>query len=259
MTIAGSDPSGGAGLQADLKTFHQFGVFGLAVPTLITVQNTRGVRAVHPLGPDLVRAQLDCVGEDIPPSAAKSGALGQAGTVIAVAEWARSSGTTLVVDPVMLSTDGQSLASEAAVEAMIEHLLPLCHLVTPNLREASVLAGIDVSRVNEMRKAAERIAGLGARNVLVKGGHLQGDPIDVLWLAGEFRDYASRRIGTTSTHGTGCTYSAAITALLAHGHSLEEAVGGAKRYVTAAIRTAPGLGNGYGPLNHHVVSADESD
>lgn len=259
MTIAGSDPSGGAGLQADLKTFHQFGVFGLAVPTLITVQNTRGVREVHPLGPDLVRAQLDCAGEDIPPTAAKSGALGQADTVIAVAEWARSSGTTLVVDPVMVSTHGRSLASEDAVEAMIAHLLPVCHLVTPNLREAAVLAGIDVSRIDEMRNAAERIAGLGARNVLVKGGHLQGDAVDVLWLSGEFRKYASQRVETTSTHGTGCTYSAAITALLAHGRPIEDAVAGAKRYVTEAIRTAPGLGSGSGPLNHHVISLYESD
>lgn len=259
MTIAGSDPSGGAGLQADLKTFHQFGVFGLAVPTLITVQDTRGVRELHPLEPDLVRAQLSCVGEDIPPSAAKSGALGQADTVIAVAEWARDSGTTLVVDPVMLSTHGQTLASEAAVEAMIEHLLPICHLVTPNLREAAVLAGIDVSRVNEMRKAAKRIGGLGARNVLVKGGHLRGDAVDVLWTGGEFRDYVSQRIETASTHGTGCTYSAAITALLARGRALNDAVEDAKRYVTEAIRTAPGLGRGSGPLNHHVISAAESD
>ena len=259
MTVAGSDPSGGAGLQADLKTFHQFGVFGLAVPTLITVQNTLGIREVHALGPDLVSAQLGYVADDIPPNAAKSGALGEAGTVIAVAEWVRNSATTLVVDPVMLSTHGQSLASRAAVEAMIKHLLPICHLVTPNLREAAVLSGIEVSGVAGMREAAERIAGLGARNILVKGGHLDGDAVDVMWFGGELRDYTSKRIETTSTHGTGCTYAAAITALLARGRPLEDAVEGAKRYVTEAIRTAPGLGSGHGPLNHHVSFPDESD
>ncbi len=258
MTVAGSDPSGGAGLQADLKTFHQFGVFGLAVPTLITVQNTSAVREVHPLDPELVRAQLACVYEDIPAAAAKAGALGEAGTVVAVAEWARESKTLLVVDPVMLSTHGQRLASDSAVEALIRQLLPLCHLVTPNLREAAALAGIEVNDIHGMRAAAERIAGLGARNVLVTGGHLDGDPTDLMWVDGEIRTYAARRIETTSTHGTGCTYSAAITALLALGRPVADAVAEAKLFVTEAIRTAPRLGRGHGPLNHHARHRSDS-
>lgn len=258
MTIAGSDASGGAGLQADLKTFHQFGVFGLAVPTLITVQNTLGIQQVHPVGADLVRAQLDCVAEDIRPAAVKTGALGQTETVRAVADWSRGLGAPLVVDPVMLSSDGRSLASEDAIKAIVRDLLPLCDLVTPNLREASVLSGIKVQSVGQMREAAKRISGLGAPNVVVKGGHLDGDAVDVMWAQGQVREYRSRRVESTSTHGTGCTYSAAITALLARGNVLEEAIGEAKQYVTEAIRTAPDLGSGHGPLNHHATPASGS-
>ena len=252
MTIAGSDPSGGAGLQADLKTFHQFGVYGTAVTTLVTAQNTCSVDAIVPLDSALVRMQLDSVQRDIPPSAAKTGALGDASIVEAVAEWARDVEAPLVVDPVLVSQHGKPLAQADALALISAKLLPSCFLATPNLHEAGVLTGLDVRDLATMRRAAERIAALGARHVLVKGGHLQGDAVDVLWMGGEVRTYRSERIETRETHGTGCTYSAAITALLALGRSLPEAVGEAKQFITEAIRTAPGLGRGPGPVNHHA-------
>ena len=258
LTIAGSDPSGGAGLQADLKTFHRFGAFGLAVPTLVTVQNTCGLRESHSLGPRLVLAQLECVQEDIPAAAAKTGALGEAGTVEAVADWVRDREIPLVVDPVILSTHGHRLASESAVDSIRERLLPVCRLVTPNLAEAAALSGAAVDSLRGMGRAAERIGHLGAPNVLVKGGHLDGEPIDLLWADGEILTYSAVRVDTAGTHGTGCTYSAAITALLALGEALPDAIATAKRFVTEAIRTAPRLGRGNRPLNHHARARGSS-
>ena len=259
LSIAGSDPSGGAGIQADLKTFHQFGVYGEAVPVLMTVQDTQGVESAFPLPYELVRAQLARLQADIPPAAAKTGALGSVRIIEEIVGWARSSKTPLVVDPVMVSSDGQSMLDLGAVESMARYLLPLCLLVTPNVHEASVLARTEVTDLFGMRRAAERIAELGARNVLIKGGHLSGKPTDLLWLDGEISTHSAERVQSTSTHGTGCTYSAAITALLARGLPIQQAVPVAKRYVTEAIRTAPGLGRGRGPLNHHArVSSDPS-
>lgn len=253
LTIAGSDPSGGAGLQADLKTFHRFGVYGMAVPTLVTVQNTLGVEAICVLEASLVRAQLECVQADIRPAAAKTGALGSAATVLAVAEWAACCGAPLVVDPVLGSTHGQGLADPAAVQALAHHLLPTCFLVTPNLPEAAALTGLEeATDLRGMQEAAERIADLGALRVLIKGGHLRDAATDLLWVDGQTKVFEADHIPTTSTHGTGCTYSAAIAALLATGRPLEEAVATAKQFVTAAIRTAPGIGRGHGPLNHHA-------
>ena len=252
LTIAGSDPSGGAGLQADLKTFHQFGVYGMAIPTLITVQNTRSVEAVVPLDVSLVRDQLDCVQRDIPASAAKIGPIPDALVVEAIAEWARGSDTPVVLDPVIESTHGQTLTSDDAVTAMIGMLLPMCVLVTPNLHEASLMSGVTAHDPPTMREAAERIAACGVRHVLVKGGHLEGAAVDLLWSDGDVLEFSSKRILSRHTHGTGCTYSAAITALLAQGIGLVDAVAAAKRFVTEAIRTAPGLGQGSGPVNHHA-------
>lgn len=243
MTIAGSDASGGAGVQADLKTFHQFGVFGEAVITLITVQNTRGVRRVEVLDPDLVEEQIRAVLEDIPPDAVKTGALGNTAVAEAVARALRGAEFPVVVDPVMLSKSGARLGPAIAMRAF---------LITPNLAEASELAGIEVHDLASMRAAARRIAEVtGSSNVLIKGGHMAGPALDVLLTSdGKFHEFASDRIETRHTHGTGCTYSAAITAELAKGTELFSAVARAKRFITEAILTAPGLGAGSGPLNH---------
>lgn len=254
LSIAGSDPSGGAGLQADLKTFHRLGVYGEAVVTLITVQNTRGVTRVEVLAPDLVLEQIHAVCSDIPPHAAKLGALGNLAVVETVAAAARSFTFPLVIDPVMISKHGAPLIEEAAQRALAACLIPRAFLLTPNLEEASVLAGFPVTDIASMRKAAEKLVSLGAKNVLIKGGHLDaGDAVDILFEPGHgFREFSSPRIATQHTHGTGCTYSAAITAEVAKGAVLRDAIGKAKKFITEAIRTAPGLGSGTGPLNHHA-------
>ena len=254
LSIAGSDPSGGAGLQADLKTFHRLGVYGEAVVTLITVQNTRGVTRVEVMAPDLVLEQIHAVCCDIPPHAAKIGALGNSAVVEAVAAAAQSFTFPLVIDPVMISKHGAPLIEEPAQRALAAHLIPRAFLLTPNLEEATVLAGFPVTDIASMRKAAEKLVSLGAKNVLVKGGHLDADDaVDVLFEPVHgFREFSSPRITTRHTHGTGCTYSAAITAELAKGSALREAIAIAKKFISEAIRTAPGLGSGTGPLNHHA-------
>lgn len=250
LTIAGSDPSGGAGIQADLKTFHQFGVYGAAAITLITVQNTRRVSRVECLAPKLVAEQIAAVVEDIPPRAAKTGALGNRALVEAVAEAAAAFRFPLVVDPVMISKHGAPLMDAAAREALIALLLPLAFLVTPNLPEAEALTGAAIGDLDGMKRAAAHIHGLGAAAVLVKGGHLPDTATDVLLVDGKWHDFPAPRIGTPHTHGTGCTYSAAITAGLALGLPTAEAVARAKKFIGEAIRSNPGLGGGAGPVNH---------
>ncbi|MCU1337867.1 MAG: phosphomethylpyrimidine kinase [Bryobacterales bacterium] len=253
LSIAGSDPSGGAGLQADLKTFHRLGVYGEAVVTLITVQNTQGVTRVEVMAPDLVLEQIHAVCSDIPPHAAKIGALGNQAVVEAVASAAQSFAFPLVIDPVMVSKHGARLMEEEAQRALAACLIPRAFLLTPNLEEATVLAGFPVTDVASMRKAAQRLVSLGAKNVLIKGGHLEGAAVDVLFEPEHgFHELSSPRIATQHTHGTGCTYSAAITAELAKGADLRSAITRAKEFVTQAIRSAPGLGSGTGPLNHHA-------
>lgn len=254
LTIAGSDPSGGAGIQADLKTFHQFSVYGQAVITLLTVQNTRRVSRVDVVRPDLIAEQIEAVLEDIPPAAAKTGALGNAAVVRRVADLARRFAFPLVVDPVMISKHGAKLLDAAASEAIADYLIPVASLLTPNLHEAEALAGMRVADTSTMREAAEKLHFMGARSVLVKGGHLAGNAVDVLLHRGQFHQFSSERIDTPHTHGTGCTYSAAITACLARGMGLPEAVGAAKVFLTEAIRTNPGLGHGCGPVNHHALA-----
>jgi hydroxymethylpyrimidine/phosphomethylpyrimidine kinase len=257
LTIAGSDPSGGAGIQADLKTFHQRGVYGTSVITLVTAQNTVQIRTVQCLSPQIVADQLEAVLEDVPPSAAKTGALGDVEIVKLVADKARDFTFPLVVDPVMFSKHGKPLISEEAWKALAGLLLPRAFLVTPNLQEAGVLAGMEVRDPAAMREAAVRISALGPEAVLVKGGHLEGEAVDVLFWKGEFKLYRAPRLDTRHTHGTGCTYSACITAELAKGGGLIDAVDIAKRFVTRAIATHPGIGKGSGPVNHHAT-IDES-
>lgn len=247
MTIAGSDPSGGAGLQADLKTFHRFGVYGEAVVTLITVQNSVALERVETLAPELVVEQIRAVLNDIPPLAAKTGALGNAAVMEAVAEVAKEFSFPLVVDPVRISKQGARLGDGSSFEKLIAG----AYLLMPNLDEASELVGFTVDDRDSMHRAAEILIGRGARNVLVKGGHLKGDALDLLYLeGGDVQEFSAVRIETPHTHGTGCTYSAAITAELAKGKGLTQAVSLAKAFVTEAIRSNPGLGRGSGPVNH---------
>jgi hydroxymethylpyrimidine/phosphomethylpyrimidine kinase len=248
LTIAGSDPSGGAGVQADLKTFHQLGVYGTAAITLITVQNSTRLSRIEVLDAALVAEQIRAVLEDTPPNAIKTGALGNRAVIEAIA--ALTLPCPLVVDPVMIGKHGGNLLRDAAGLAL---LLPHAALVTPNLAEAAELAGIAVETPKQMREAALRISESGVGAVLVKGGHLEGEALDILLHNGVFTEYCSPRIETRHTHGTGCTYSAAITAFLARGCTLEDAIRRAKEFITKAIQTAPGLCSGAGPVNHWVI------
>jgi hydroxymethylpyrimidine/phosphomethylpyrimidine kinase len=252
LTIAGSDPSGGAGIQADLKTFHQFGVYGEAVITLLTVQNTRRGGRVKVIAADLVAEQLEAVLEDIPPNAAKTGALGAAPIVRAVARCARSFRFPLVVDPVAVGKQGQALLDAYGMRALREELLPHAMLATPNLPEAEALSGIRISGPEEVRRAAEIIQRSGVRAVLIKAGHGKGPATDVLLEGAKFTEFPAPRLEIRHSHGTGCTFSAAITAGLASGLELAAAVARAKGFIQEALRTAPELGKGCGPVNHHA-------
>ena len=253
LTIAGSDSGGGAGIQADLKTFQRFGVFGTSAITAITAQNTRGVSRWEPVSVDLVRAQIDSVCEDLPPSAFKTGMLatGAIASAVAVAIETHSL-ANYVLDPVMVATSGDVLIERDAIDVIRTQLVPKAFLVTPNVPEAEILIGEKIADEDAMARAAEKIASeLGAQAVLLKGAHLStgNRVIDVLF-DGDIRTFRGQRIETTSTHGTGCTLSAAITARLAKGESLHAAVRRSIQYVQNAIATAPGLGSGNGPLNH---------
>lgn len=252
LTIAGSDPSGGAGIQADLKTFHQRGVYGMSVVTLLTVQNTKAVKEVLVIGAEKVIAQLDAVLEDIPCHAAKTGALGHERVIHLLAGRVKDFRFPLIVDPVMVSKHGAALMVPEAREVFKKELLPHATLVTPNLYEAQELAGFPVTDLESMERAAKAIAEMGPRAVLVKGGHLQEEAVDLLYYEGRVEVYKAARLNTNRTHGAGCTHSAVITAELAKGKPLAEAVRLAKAFITKAIETSPGLGNGYSPVNHHV-------
>jgi hydroxymethylpyrimidine/phosphomethylpyrimidine kinase len=252
LTIAGSDSGGGAGIQADLKTFHRFGVFGTSVITAITAQNTRGVTAWEAVSPELIRGQLDAVASDLRPHAVKSGMLPDAATIAAVAAGLREHALApYVLDPVMVATSGDPLITVDAVDAIRSTLIPLATLVTPNLDEAGMLLGEPVRDIATMHRAARRLVSLGARAALVKGGHLTGpEAVDVLVDGERAREFRHPMIATRSLHGTGCTVSAAIAARLARGDDLADAVSRALEFVHEAIVTAPGLGGGHGPLNH---------
>ncbi len=253
LTIAGSDSGGGAGIQADLKTFQRFGVFGTSAITAITAQNTKGVSRWEAVSPDLVRAQIDAVAEDLQPAAIKSGMLANAAVASVVAGSIREHAfPNYVLDPVMVATSGDLLLEKEAIEVIRGELIPQAFLVTPNLHEAAILVGEDIEDEDAMARAAETIVNeMGAKAVLIKGGHLAlGERVvDVLY-DGNVRAFRGRRLDTRNTHGTGCTLSAAITAQLAKGESLHAAVRRAIDYVHNAIASAPGLGSGHGPLNH---------
>jgi len=257
LTIAGSDSGGAAGIQADLKTFHQFGVYGTSAITAVTAQNTLGVFAWEALPVALVARQIDVLADDLPPAALKSGMLGSAEIVETVAAGiAQHRFANYVLDPVMVATSGDRLLDTDAERLIARRLAPLALLVTPNLNEAEILVGDTVRTPDQMERAGRAIVAMGARAALVKGGHLTGTEtiVDVLVQSSGARRFTHERIDTTSTHGTGCTLSAAITAGLALGRSMEQAVSDALDFVHRAIAAAPGLGNskGHGPLNHFV-------
>lgn len=253
LTIAGSDSGGGAGIQADLKTFHAFGVFGTTVITAATAQNTRGIVSTHAIPGDHVKAQIDAVVTDLRPSALKTGMLASAEVVSITADAIRSHELgPFVMDPVMVSSSGDRLLEKGAERCLAEELLPLAAVVTPNLEEAAILTGLVVDSVEGMAEAAKRLVELGAAAALVTGGHLEGDAIDLLWDGHDQRLWRRPRIETRHTHGTGCTLSAAIAAGLAHGQALDESVDRAARFIGRAIAAAPRLGHGRGPVNHFV-------
>lgn len=252
LTIAGSDSGGGAGIQADLRTFHQFGVFGTSVITAVTAQNTLGVQGVYPLSAAQVLAQLAAVAEDLSPAAVKTGMLANATLVRHLAAALLRYGLrNYVCDPVMVATTGARLLDAEGEHDLLDRLVPLAEIVTPNLAEAAVLTGRAVNSPETMERAGQRLLQMGARAALIKGGHLPGDElVDVLVTVDTARHFTHPRIATTSTHGTGCTLSAAITAGLALGRNLEEAVAAAIDYVRRAIAQAPWLGAGRGPVWH---------
>jgi hydroxymethylpyrimidine/phosphomethylpyrimidine kinase len=261
LTIAGSDSGGGAGIQADLKTFHAFGVFGTTAITAVTVQDTGGVHGVHAVPVDIVRRQIEVVARDLEPAACKTGMLATADLVDAVAGAIR--GLRLgrfVLDPVMVSSSGHRLLDRDAESAVLELLAPLAEVVTPNLDEARLLTGLRIEDQAGMEAAGRYLVERGSAAALVKGGHLTGpEVVDVLVHGDEVIRWRRRRIQTTSTHGTGCTVSAAIAAGLAHGRDLQEAVADALDFVHRAMIAAPGLGKGsHGPLNHLVGGRDHN-
>jgi len=253
LTIAGSDSGGGAGIQADLKTFSAFRVFGMSVITAVTAQNSLGVQGVENLPPAFVAQQLRSVLEDFGADAAKCGMLSTAPIIEAVAAGLIERRIEkLVVDPVMVAKSGDRLLEPEARAALADRILPLALLVTPNLPEAEVLAGMRVAEPEDMEEAARRIHTMGPRYVLVKGGHLKGDATDLLWNGRDFTRFSTPRIDSQNTHGTGCTFSAAIAAGLARGQALGDAIRAAKAYVTRAIREGFQAGRGVGQLRHFI-------
>ena len=261
LTIAASDPSGGAGIQADLKTFSRFRVYGMSVVTALTAQNTVGVSDVLEVPPDFVARQLDAVLTDIQVDAAKTGMLLTAGVVDVVARKVREYQIrNLVIDPVMVSTSGTPLLNDDAIGSFCRNLLPLGLLVTPNTDEARILAGKAITTVDDMEEAALKIHGMGARFVLIKGGHMAGDEvIDVLFDGKEFSHFGSKRIQSRQTHGTGCVLSAAITAETAAGKTIKEAIQAAREFVVAAITHGLNLGKGTGPCDPLALADIDDD
>jgi hydroxymethylpyrimidine/phosphomethylpyrimidine kinase len=251
LTIAGSDSGAGAGIQADLKTFAALGVYGTSVITAITAQNTKGVTRILELSPDLVAAQIDAVVQDIGARALKTGMLASAAIIDVVAERIRAHRLqNLVVDPVMVAKSGDLLLQKEAIAALRSLLIPLAAVVTPNLPETEQLTGIEATTLRKTKEAAERLVAIGAKSVVIKGGHRKGPALDIFYDGKKFRELSAPRIRTRHTHGTGCTFSAAIAAHLAKGEKLEKAVALAKKYITQAIRSGFAVGGGHSPVHH---------
>ncbi|MCR8940186.1 bifunctional hydroxymethylpyrimidine kinase/phosphomethylpyrimidine kinase [Brevibacillus laterosporus] len=254
MTIAGSDSGGGAGIQADLKTFHQRGVYGTSALTAITAQNTQGVHGVHVMTPEFVADQIRVVLDDLPAEAIKTGMLANAPIIEAVAEQLRKHHETkLVIDPVMIAKGGAKLLQDEAVQALLTHLLPQAYVITPNLPEAEVLVERTIETLFDMKEAAKHLHDYGVAHVIMKGGHMLDHRLtDILFDGQHFHEIEHERIPTRHTHGTGCTFSACLTAELAKGADAVTAFHTAQQFIVTAIQTAPNLGSGHGPTNHWV-------
>ncbi|WP_375102733.1 bifunctional hydroxymethylpyrimidine kinase/phosphomethylpyrimidine kinase [Paenibacillus sp. RS8] len=253
LTIAGSDSGGGAGIQADLKTFQELAVYGMSALTAVTAQNTLGVQGVFPLSLQAITQQLDSIGLDLKPDAVKTGMLFNSDIIRVVAEKVQQYGwRNLVVDPVMVAKGGSTLLQQEAVQSLIKHLLPLALVTTPNIPEAEMITNMSISTIDDRKEAATIIHGMGSSYVVLKGGHDTATKavVDLLYDGHEFIFMESERIQTRHTHGTGCTYSAAVTAELAKGKSVSEAINIAKVFIQAAIEDELGIGAGHGPTNH---------
>ncbi len=258
LTIAGSDSSGGAGIQADLKTFSAIGTYGMSVITAITAQNTHGVFLVEDLSKEIIQKQIEVVFDDIPPNAVKIGMVSSPEIIKVIVDTLNKYETNyLVVDPVMISKSGYSLLKPEAKENLIKYLIPKAYIVTPNTLEAEEITGMKIENVEDMKVVGEKILNLGPEYVLMKGGHLDGDAVDVLIGKDIFEVYKSERLNRKNTHGTGCTLSSAITAYLALGYNIVDAVSNAKKYITDAIRYSFDIGSGVGPV-HHFYKFDEN-
>ena len=258
LTIAGSDSSGGAGVQADLKTFSTIGTYGMSVITAVTAQNTEGVFDVQELSKEIIKGQMKAVFEDIPPKGVKIGMVSSPEIILEIVENLKKyKPEILVVDPVMISKSGYSLLRPEAKENLIKYLIPMAYLVTPNVPEAEEITGMKIDGVEDMKKAGKKILELGPKYVLMKGGHLDGDAVDVLMGEDVFEVLSCPRINKKNTHGTGCTISSAITAHLALGYDVVEAVKLSKEYITEAIKHSFDIGHGVGPVNHFYKFEDE--
>lgn len=257
LTIAGSDSGGGAGIQADLKTFTVRNVYGMSAITAITAQNTLGVHGIHSIPLDMISQQIESVIEDIGVDAVKTGMLGTSDVIELVADKLRKYQVPfVVVDPVMVAKGGAKLLQEEAVRSLIASLIPLATIVTPNIPEAEVITGKSIKNMDDMISAAKEIVDMGAKSAIVKGGHLEGEPVDLFFDGTEILTFSGTRINTRHTHGTGCTFAACITAELAKGNGLEESLRTAKAFITAAISKELGLGKGHGPTNHWAYGTE---
>lgn len=251
LTIAGSDSSGGAGIQADLKTFCAHGVYGMSVIAAVTAQNTQKVIDVQDISPDIIAKQIDAIFQDIEVDAVKIGMISRIESIDVISKKLKEyKPSNIVLDPVMVSKSGYPLINPDAVKTLIKELLPLATVITPNIPEAEKISGIKISTLDDMKKAAQIIYGMGPKNVLVKGGHFSGDASDVLYDGKSITLFESERINTKNTHGTGCTLSSSIASNLALGMNVKEAIKKSKEYITTAIRHSLSIGKGCGPTNH---------
>lgn len=251
LTIAGSDSCGGAGIQADLKTFSAHGTYGMSVITAVTVQNTQGVFGCQDIESDIIKGQIDAIFTDIEVSAVKIGMVSQIETICVIADKLKQyQPQNVVLDPVMISKSGFDLMKAEAKDTLIKKLIPLAYVITPNIPEAEVITGFEIKDIASMEKAAKKIYEMGAKNVLIKGGHLKNNATDLLFDGEKIITFETKRISTKNTHGTGCTLSSAIASNLANGEIVDQAVKHAKEYITTAIEHSLAIGKGVGPTNH---------